>query len=496
MNLLSLLWLMLGGLLSAFSFSSRWTIPLAAWLAPLCLLHFVRTQAPLPGLIGVWLVSFLALYVSQRDVIPVPGMLYPAITAGMATLALLPYLADRLLAPRLPGFAGLFIFPLVWTIAEFSNARFNPFGSWGSVAYTQYGNLPLMQLAAVTGIWGITFLIAWFAAVVNWAWDNAFIWASIRTEVLVYAAVWSLVMLLGGFRLAFAPDPPTVRVAGIGLPEGVLEMSERMHTYDPALPDSERRQVSQRLMPLQTRLLAESQREAQAGAKIVVWHETAAPVFLEDEPALIERGQQLVREEGIYLLMGLGTIHKGGVPRIENKAVLLTPAGEVAFAYRKNRPLPGEEALLVIRGDGKIGFQDTPYGRIAVAICSDLDYPFPPLIRQVSQTRADLFLVPASDWAGIKHLHPQQAAFRAIENGVAVVRPARWGISMSFDAYGRVLASQDHFTTNERVLVAQVPTQGVQTIYGRVSDLFAWLCVVALTLGVVAMRGSIFSGKG
>jgi apolipoprotein N-acyltransferase len=473
----------LGGLLSAFSYSSQWTIPLASWLAPIFLLRFARIQGRW-SLAWIWLVSVLALAVSHRGVIDVPGLLYPALVCLMATPFILPYLADRLLAPRLPGFAASLAFPLTWTTMEFATAHVNPYGSWGSLAYTQYGDVPLMQLASVTGLWGISFLITWFASVVNWAWSKDFVWSHVGAGVLVYATVWCLVMLLGAARFAFAPDPPTVRVAGIGLPEGVLDLKTRMQVYDPALPDTERGTMRRVLAPLHERLFEWTQREAKAGAKLVVWHETAAPVFLEDEPALLERGQELARAESIYLLMGLGTIHRGAIPRVENKAVLLTPSGEIAFHYRKNRPVPGQESQWSIRGDGKLRSADTPYGRIAVAICSDLDYPFPPLIRQVGQARADIFLVPSSDWEAIKHLHPHQAAFQAIANGVALVRPDRWGVSMSFDRYGRLLAAMDHFTSTERVMVAYVPMRGGPTVYSRLGDWFGWLCGVGLLAAI------------
>jgi len=45
-------------------------------------------------------------------------------------------------------------------------------GAWGMTGFTQYGDLPLMQLASVTGMIGITFLMGWFASVLNWAWEN------------------------------------------------------------------------------------------------------------------------------------------------------------------------------------------------------------------------------------------------------------------------------------------------------------------------------------
>jgi hypothetical protein len=67
-----LLWLLLGGLLSVFSYSSPWTIPAASWLAPVFLPRFVRTQGPW-SLAGVWLVSMLAVGVAHREVIKARG---------------------------------------------------------------------------------------------------------------------------------------------------------------------------------------------------------------------------------------------------------------------------------------------------------------------------------------------------------------------------------------------------------------------------------------
>ena len=60
--------------------------------------------------------------------------------------------------------AGALVFAAAWVTMEFVNSRLSPYGSWGSVAYTQVDDLPLLQSAALTGLWGIAFLIAWSAA--------------------------------------------------------------------------------------------------------------------------------------------------------------------------------------------------------------------------------------------------------------------------------------------------------------------------------------------
>ena len=92
--------------------------------------------------------------------------------------------------------------------------------------------------------------------------------------------------------------------------------------------------------------------------------------------------------------------------------------------------------------------------------------------------------MPANEWSAIKDIHVQMAAFRAIENGVPLVRPAGSGISAAFDPWGRVLGMTDYFAPGDRTLTVQVPMGRVPTLYARTGDLFAWLCVAGLVLAL------------
>jgi len=114
---------------------------------------------------------------------------------------------------------------------------------------------------------------------------------------------------------------------------------------------------------------------------------------------------------------------------------------------------------------------------------------FPQLIRQVGRAEADVLLAPANDWEVIKHLHFRMAIFRAIENGTSMVRATKSGLSGAVDAFGRTLALTDHFSPGARIMIAQVPLTHVSTIYTRVGDLFAWLCIASLLIMIaVALR--------
>jgi apolipoprotein N-acyltransferase len=93
-------------------------------------------------------------------------------------------------------------------------------------------------------------------------------------------------------------------------------------------------------------------------------------------------------------------------------------------------------------------------------------------------------------------MHAYMAIYRAIENGVAVVRQSDNGLSVVTDPYGRVLAAVDHFTASKRVTVAQVQVPAkahVFTIYSVIGDLFGWLTVVGFM--VIAVWAVVWGRK-
>ncbi|HMA38363.1 MAG TPA: nitrilase-related carbon-nitrogen hydrolase [Chloroflexia bacterium] len=489
----SYLWLAVAAALLLFA-GGRWVIPLAAWLAPVFLLRFVRTQRLLPGLLLAWLVRSAAAAVVTQGTILYPGIIPYALVVFTSLVATLSFLADRLLAPRLHGFSGTLVFPLAVTTLEYLSS-FGPLGSYYSSAYSQYGDLPLLQLVSVTGIWGITFLIAWGAAVVNWAWERGFAWPVVRGGGLLYAGVLAVVLLGGGARLAlFPPEATTVRVAGLSASQAAVAAFNQQlphRTLDLLLAGqatpADRALARAAFTTIDDDLFARSQQEARAGAKIVLWPEsspTGAAILQEDAPVLIRRAGALARQEGIYLDLGLAVFLPAGgkPPFLLDEAVLLDPTGNVVWTYEKTHPAPGEEGLFVL-GDGKVPLVDSPYGRLANVICFDQD--FPGMIRQAGQAGADLLFGPSDDWQAIDPAHTQRATFRAMENGFSLVRQASGGLSTAVDYEGRVLAASDYFTTDQQVLVADVPIHGVRTIYATIGDLFAWLCIS----GLLALTG-------
>ena len=201
----------------------RIAAPPAAWIALTLLLHASRSLPAWPGQALLWIVLFVALAIGYRGIMPIPGPAYFVACAMTAVTIVLPFVADRLTAFRLGALGSTLIFPVAFVAAEFLRSRFAPPATWGSIAYTQFGYAPLMQIAAVTGIWGLTFLIAWFAGTFEFAWSRSFAWSAVRSPVLTFVGVLTLVIVAGTLRLVIAPTdrPSMVGAVILQCPRGV-----------------------------------------------------------------------------------------------------------------------------------------------------------------------------------------------------------------------------------------------------------------------------------
>ena len=463
------LWFFAGG---------RCAVGAAAWLAPAFMLRWLRGRRVAVGFPLAVAAAATANFFAWRGIASVIMLAtaYVVFAVGAAAVFLVPYFVDRALATRRGGFAATLIFPSAVVTMEYVFSLVSPLGTWNAVAYTQVDNPALIQISSLTGIYGVSFVVAWFGAVVNWSWEEGFDWKRVNRGVITYAAILAAVLFFGGVRLAVTRADETVRVAGVVSRSFFL--SEHPELW-PALfaggrlSDEETARMREGTAALNDDLLARSRREGRAGAKIVLWGEAGAQLLLEDEADLLARGRDLARRESIYLGMSLATLEPGADKPVTNKFVLVDPDGDVVWEYLKSKPVPGPEAAITLAGDGRFPVLQTEYGRLGGAICYDMD--FPALVRQAG--RADVMLVPAHDWRELGNLHADLAVFRAVENGFSLFRPDNDAISVATDYLGRPLATMDYFATDDPVIVAHVPTAGVRTVYAAVGDVFAWLAM-------------------
>lgn len=456
-----------------------WTsFPLAAWLSAIFLLRASRLLAPRWSYLAIVLATTVTGFVTTRGLTPGEPVSGLVMAASGALLVAGVFLADRLLHARLNRWAGLFLLPAGITFLEFMNAAGSPFGSWGSWAYTQYGVPPLMQLASLTGIWGLSFLIALAATVVNQAWQEG--WRPARPLLVAYLALLAGVGVYGTTRLMAPLEGPQVRIAGLTVPTRtpsgeLLERAQQAGADASAWEalEADAAAVTDRLLDL-------TAQEAAAGAGVILWSEANALLSPEGEAALMARAQTLARDHGALLGLSLATVTRRDPLEMANRLVLLGPEG-VRWDYTKAKLTPGLETEIGAASTASIPVAETAFGRISGAIGFDAD--FPPLLYPAGKEKVALLLSPAHDWAGIAPAHTRQAIFRAIEQGFTLFRPARDGWSVVADPRGRLLAERPS-SEEAGVLRADVPVTRLPAPYTDLGDLFPFACMLAF-LGLV-----------
>lgn len=492
---LSYVWLVLAFAVSLFT-NGMYIVAIAAWLAPVFMLRFLRTRRSLPGLLIGFGASALAFYIYWRPAFLDAGAMFTVYSVAFALLFFLPFVIDRLLAGRVPGFLGTLILPVAWVSIEYVLHLVSPLGTFFLTPFTQGGNLPLLQILAITGMWSITFLIGWFASVVNYAWEARFDKRRVGRGVSAYAVILAAVLLFGGIRLALNPPAgQTVKVAVLTTnvskefwPEGEDTPLDRGLVAG-NLGAEERQRVAQTMAEINNDLLTRTLVQARAGAKMVTWSEYNAGTFADTEAQFLEQAKHVAREGQIYLAFPLIVLEMDQARRpaperlVTNKSVMITPNGEIAYQYVKHNLLTGWETDRAIRGPRQINAIDTPYGRIASVICLDMDYPS--FMRLAGQQRVDIVLSGAIDGTLSTRgnpVHSTMASFRTIEQGFSLARAGVYGSNVAVDYQGRLLGTSGYYTARDRTVVAQLPVKGTHTIYSRVGDIFPQACLALLAV--------------
>jgi apolipoprotein N-acyltransferase len=486
-NNLKYLWLALFAVLTLFV-GGRWNFPPAAWLAPIFAIRFYRdSKKGVSAFLWLWLavtISAITGWSGATALGLMHPMAEPIFFIAFASITLIPYVVDRLYYRRwskggVSPFWLTLVYPICFTAIDFFSASGSPFGSFGAAAYSQTNFTVLMQLTAVTGMWGIPFIIAWFASTINYVWENGFQAVKTKRGVLAFAGVLILVFGFGFVRMALAdPAEQEVQIAGLSLPnEELVSMFGLWQGGDEeAFRESARE--------LHARQLAQVRVLAQEGAEIVVLQEAAGVGFAEEVDAFLVNAASLAQEEGIYLVLPTATMDPAGEKKYHNVVRIIDPNGEIVLEHFK---YGGTQFEGSVTGSGELQTVETPYGTLSAVICWDAD--FPATIRQAGEQDVDLLFIPSNDWLEIRDIHVGMAIFRAVENGLPIFRQTGGGISIVTDAYGRVVNRIDTFEEENAGTWAgeqmvMVPVGSTETLYPRIGDAFGMAMLVGM-LGLV-----------
>ncbi len=426
-------------------------LPELAWLAPLPIFLLAPRvhggivlasafTAYLAGSAGSW------SYFWHSQSIPRPAAL--AILGGSAVLFALAAGLFGLLARRGHGFLAALAAPALWTVALHVVSLLNPTGLMGTFMTTQADRPSIVRIAAVTGGWGVEFLVLFVPAAVAAALMPG------RTRLVPVVA---LAAIAGG--LAFWATPPapahSTKVA-------LIAPGQNRWAVDVATRDGQ----------ALVRSYVDQIAKLPDGVKTVVLPEAVFAVDQTSRPTLVATLAEVGRTRDLDVVTGvLDTTPDGRF----NAALAVPPSG-APIEYRKWHN--GNSPNL------RDGTELTRFAGTGLMVCMDVNFADPS--RGYGDAGTGLVLIPASDEDADGWAHSRTALIRGVENGFSVAWSAARGTPMLADAQGHVLADARTGGSPFSVVVADVPIGTGKTPYARFGDWFAWLCGLFAAAGIAA----------
>ncbi len=412
----------------------------------------------------------------------IPWLMAPALLFLSSYLALYVAAATALagLAEDRAGIPAPVAFPVTWVVFEQIRGSGVLGFPWGWAGYAFAPHPAALQISAWTGIEGITL---WVVAVNATLFAATRAWMDGRPRAALGRAVGAVaiavaVPLFGAVVLSRAPrdmvsavdggsdaifaregssgsDSTFTRKRTSGSPEEIGPLAIALlqantpreikwkHGYEGIVVDD---------------LLARTRSAAEAGAELVIWPETAAPLMILWDPELARRVRERVAEAGAWTLVGtLDALLKGGGDfDAFNAAMLYDPSGKLRQRYYKMKLVPFSEAMPFSRkipwmnalnfgqSDFRAGEEQTVLhaGKHPFAVLICFESIFPELSRERVRRGARYLVNTTNDfWFGRSAgptQHAEMSIVRAVENRTPVARCANTGISFFVDPWGRV----------------------------------------------------------
>ena len=396
------------------------------------------------------------------------------------------------LAARFTGSWVVLAGPALGTALEYARCNFSFFAfPWNFLAHSQHETLPVIQIADMTGMYGVTFVLLMVNQLASqlpdvprmrkWHW---------RAQGAAVGVVLAATLMYGSYRLAATPNPGAhLRVA----------MVQANLTARSKMPVGEQ----MKHLSAYGRLTREAAKEK---PDLIVWPSSSLPGPMSFWMIRLYVNQ-VAHGAGVPLLVGgaggdkFAPAREGLVP-YSNSQFLVSPLGELEGQYNKIRLTPFNEQVPFqgvipwprwittlekgfVPGDSYTLFHVSK-ARFGAPICWENN--FPDVFRRFVLDGANFMVSVTNESVFGPTSGPHQTlamvVFRAVENRVAVARSATTGVSAFIDPQGKIVSrvsdgnGGDLFVRG--ILAWDVPLSEEKTFYTRYGDVFARAVSIAV----------------
>jgi apolipoprotein N-acyltransferase len=481
------------------------------WLAFFALIPLISTlrgqrgwRAFLSGLIlgmvyffgtQYWIYHSINNYGNLHIVLSVAAVLLLALYQSIYT-GIFAWLLSKTI--RNTSMPALLLAPVLWVIMEYLRGSMLTGFPWSSIGYTQHEFLKLIQIADITGMYGVSFIVL----AVNGAMADIFISYRRREDMPLFTlaptAVGYVLLVIGIIStLLYGSYRINEQRSGTALSASIVQGN---------IDQNEKWDAKYQSDVLNTYLTLSAQAKDKNNPDLIIWPETSVPFYFNYHEKQKEELVEKLAKLQVPFLVGAIEFYEeeNNVPQYGNTATLIMPDKSIPYIYEKIHLVPfGEyvplknmlffiEKLVEGTGDyragGSIKHGEIKEGRFSTLICYEIIFPH--LVRKFFRDGGDFMVTITNDaWFGYTpgpQQHFDMAVFRAIENRKPVIRAANTGVSGFIDSNGKVLSSTALFNTT--VLHDTVFTDNTLTFYTKFGDLFVYLCTIITVMLLLNFR--------
>lgn len=435
-----------------------------SWIALLILCLYALKKS----LVSTFMVAFFSYVlgsVNPHAVLPII-VYWPSITFNAISFATVLVIFGHI-ADRWKGWDTSIIFASGLAAQEFIVSLYSPHGTVSSIAYTQISNLPIIQIASITGIWGITFLMALITANIALAYQysqNRRL--SVKTNMLPISLLF-FTILFGLYRLNTPLEEGSIKI-------GIASISTNLEQYLAVATNQDKVQVEDTIK----RYVQKIDLFANSGVEVVLLPEKIMNIESCDNN--FQLLSDAARKNKMNLIVGAT---RRDTANIYNSAYVFSPEGKLLLTYDKNHLLSPFESKYT---------PGTELGVISnwgIGICKDMDFTQPALA--YSNQGVNIVFVPALDFHDDGWSHARVAIMRGVEGNYAVARAGQWGVLTLSDSRGRIIGGVSSDVEKVgAVLTGEVKLGQGESIYSKLGNSFAWMC-----LGIFIILGVFLSVK-